>query len=158
MIITQTKFNSMPEQVEENKKNIKLLDAALESVQAGKMIGKNIWTNPNASKAFENQVVTSEEFLKPYNVLKIYIINYVAASELTVQTIMLDLDVNYPVEISYIIGTQKHYRTIKYNTLNNEVEFSNESILDLLTGEVEEGTNTYVVPLAIIGFIEEVSV
>lgn len=156
MIITETKFNSLPEQVEQNKRNIKLLDAALEAVQSGKMIGKNIWKNPDASQPFENQVITSEELLKPYNVLKIYFINNVAASEATVQTIVLDLSTNYPVEVSYQTAPDKHFRTVKFNALNNEIEFSDEQIVDILDGSTPAANNEYLVPLAVVGYIEEV--
>ena len=155
MITTNNKFNTMPEQVQENMDNIKKLDEVVSKLNLGTFKAKNIWTNENPSISFEMQAVTNEEYLNPYNILKIYFINNIT-SELTVQSVMFDIDVNYPIEISYITGTKKHYRKVEFNSINNEIIFGMEQILDLLTGEVEEGSNNYIVPLGIIGFVEEV--
>lgn len=147
----------MPEQVQENMNNIKKLDEVVSRLNLGTFKGKNLWTNENPAALFENQAITNEEFLQPFNILKMYFLNNIS-SELTVQTIMFDLDVNYPVEVSFIVGAKKHFRKVEFNSLQNEVVVSDEQVADLLTGEVEEGSNTYLVPLAVIGFVEEVVV
>ena len=157
MITTNNRFNTMPEQVQENANNIKKLDEVVSRLKLGTFKGKNLWTNENPAALFETQAITNEEFLNPYNVLKIYFLDDII-NALQVQTIMLDLDVNYPVEVSYIVGAKKRFRKIEFNSLQNEVIVSDERVADLLTGEVEEGSNGSLVPLAIIGFVEEVTV
>lgn len=148
----------MPEQVQENAANIKVLDAAIGKIAKGTMIGKNLWTNATTTEEFEAQVITNDELLNPYNVIKVYIINDIGNNIATIQSVMLDLDVNYPVYVDFIDGTTLHRRMITFNSSKNEIEISNESIIDLLTSEVSSGTNNYLVPLALIGFIEQIEV
>ena len=157
MITTNNKFNTMPEQVQENMDNVKKLDEVVSRLNLGTFKGKNLWTNPNPSALFEEQAITNDEFLQPYNMLKIYFIND-TVDDLTVQTIMFDLDVNYPVWVTFVAGSRIKRRKVEFNSLQNEIVISDEEVIDVLAGETEEGSNGSLVPLAIIGFVEEVTV
>lgn len=155
MYITNNKFNTMPEQVQENADNIKKLNEALSKVD-GTIKGVNIWTNEDPSQTFEARVISDEKFLKPYNIIEFIFIENISAETLAVKSIKLDLDINYPVKIQILNGTEYAERTLTYNTLTNEIEISNCKTVDFASGEADENNNL-IVPLGATAYVENIT-
>lgn len=151
-VITNLAKGTMPEQVQENKENIEKLQQ-----KVGKMVGKNLWTNPNPTTEVGAMVIPSDEFLNPYNVIKLYFIVDKNAGKLSIVSINLDLDVNYPISVFHHDLDSFARRDIEFNSLQNEIKISNDVITNVVEASETSGVGDTLIPLAAIGFIEDVT-
>ena len=149
MIFDQADRNTMPEQVQENKNNILALKELIEKIDAGIIKGKKIWENEDPSIAFPETVISLEGIeLSKFDI-------FFAESTTDANIVVMPFYKDYATQCQLLRTSHFFERGVTFDALNDEIKIADATDNNIISSTYTVD-NTKLIPIAIIGYYEEI--